>query len=106
MPKTALAPGQVEEVQTRTRILPANSPDNSEKEKELKQIKNQITKCEKDIEQLETDIKKLDEQLSNPDTYQKLMNDKVFFENYNQSKVKLETLLKEWETLNERISIN
>jgi len=80
--------------------------DNSEKEKELKQIKNQISKCEKDIEQLETDIKKLDEQLSNPDTYQKLMNDKVFFENYNQSKVKLETLLKEWETLNERISAN
>jgi len=80
--------------------------DNSEKEKELKQIKNQISKCEKDIEQLETDIKKLDEQLSNPDTYQKLMNDKVFFENYNQSKLKLETLLKEWETLNERISAN
>jgi ATP-binding cassette subfamily F protein 3 len=80
--------------------------DNSEKEKELKQIKNQISKCEKDIEQLETDIKKLDEQLSNPDTYQKLMNDKVFFENYNQSKVKLEALLKEWETLNERISAN
>ena len=80
--------------------------DNSEKEKELKQIKNQISKCEKDIEQLETDIKKHDEQLSNPDTYQKLMNDKVFFENYNQSKVKLETLLKEWETLNERISAN
>src|ERR1700757_1464045 len=80
--------------------------DKSEKEKELKQIKNQISKCEKDIEQLETDIKKLDEQLSNPDTYQKLMNDKVFFENYNQSKLKLETLLKEWETLNERISAN
>jgi len=80
--------------------------DNSEKEKELKQIKNQISKCEKDIEQLETNIKKLDEQLSNPDTYQKLMNDKVFFENYNQSKIKLETLLKEWETLNERISAN
>jgi len=80
--------------------------DNSEKEKELKQIKNQISKCEKDIEQLETDIKKLDEQLSNPDTYQKLMNDKVFFENYNQSKLKLESLLKEWETLNERISAN
>ncbi|HXD94349.1 MAG TPA: ABC transporter ATP-binding protein, partial [Bacteroidia bacterium] len=80
--------------------------DNSEKEKELKQIKNQISKCEKDIEQLETDIKKLDEQLSNPDTYQKLMNDKVFFENYNQSKLKLDTLLKEWETLNERISAN
>ncbi|HTA60817.1 MAG TPA: ABC-F family ATP-binding cassette domain-containing protein [Bacteroidia bacterium] len=80
--------------------------DNSEKEKELKQIKNQISKCEKDIEQLETDIKKLDEQLSNPDTYQKLMNDKVFFENYNQSKLKLESLLKEWERLNERISAN
>jgi ATP-binding cassette subfamily F protein 3 len=77
--------------------------DTSEKDKELKQIKNQISKCEKDIEALETDIKKLDEQLSDPDTYQKLMNDKVFFENYNQSKTKLETLLKEWESLNEKI---
>ncbi len=77
--------------------------DTSEKDKELKQIKNQISKCEKDIEALETDIKKLDEQLANPDTYQKLMNDKVFFENYNQSKKKLETLLKEWESLNEKV---
>ena len=77
--------------------------DTSEKDKELKQIKSQISKCEKDIEALETDIKKLDEQLANPDTYQKLMNDKVFFENYNQSKKKLETLLKEWESLNEKI---
>jgi ATP-binding cassette subfamily F protein 3 len=88
------------------KVVEKPKADNSEKEKELKQIKNQISKCEKDIEQLETDIKKLDEQLSNPDTYQKLMNDKVFFENYNQSKIKLETLLKEWETLNERISAN
>jgi ATP-binding cassette subfamily F protein 3 len=96
---------QVQSV-TEKKVIEKPKVDNSEKEKELKQIKNQITKCEKDIEQLETDIKKLDEQLSNPDTYQKLMNDKVFFENYNQSKVKLETLLKEWETLNERISIN
>ncbi|MEO8760010.1 MAG: ATP-binding cassette domain-containing protein, partial [Bacteroidia bacterium] len=77
--------------------------DTSEKDKELKQIKNQISKCEAAIEQLETDIKKLDEQLSDPDTYQKLMNDKVFFENYNQRKKKLETLLKEWESLNEKI---
>ena len=80
-----------------------DKPDNAEKEKELKQIKNQVTKCEKDIETLETDLKKLDEQLSNPDTYQKLINDKVFFENYNQSKAKLESLLKEWEALNEKL---
>jgi ATP-binding cassette subfamily F protein 3 len=80
--------------------------DTSEKDKELKQIKNQISKCEKDIEQLETDIKKLDEQLANPDTYQKLMNDKVFFDNYNQSKKKLETLLKEWESLNQLAGSN
>ena len=78
-------------------------PDNSEKEKELKQIKNQVAKCEKDIETLETDIKKIDEQLANPDTYQKLINDKVFFENYNQSKAKLDSLLKEWEALNEKL---
>ena len=80
--------------------------DTSEKDKELKQLKSAITKCEKDIEVLEVDIKKLDEQLSNPDTYQKLMNDKVFFENYNQSKAKLENLLKEWEALNEKLSVN
>ena len=68
---------------------------------EQKQLKNQITKCEAAIEQLETQLKTLDEQLANPDTYQKLINDKLFFENYNQCKAKLETLLKEWETLNE-----
>ena len=80
--------------------------DTSEKDKETKQLKSAITKCEKDIEVLEADIKKLDEQLSNPDTYQKLMNDKVFFEGYNQSKAKLENLLKEWEALNEKLSVN
>ncbi len=84
------------------KVVEKPTVDTSEKDKELKQIKNQISKCEKDIEQLETDIKKLDEQLSHPDTYQKLMNDKVFFENYNQSKTKLETLLKEWETLTKK----
>ncbi len=83
-----------------------DKPDNSEKEKELKQIKSQVNKCEKDIETLETNLKKLDEQLSNPDTYQKLINDKVFFENYNQSKAKLEGLLKEWEVLNEKLGVN
>jgi ATP-binding cassette subfamily F protein 3 len=78
--------------------------DTSEKDKEIKQIKSSISKCEKDIEVLETDIKKLDGQLSNPDTYQKLMNDKVFFEGYNKSKAQLENLLKEWEALNEKLT--
>ena len=92
---------QPKEVKPQIAQISTDKPNNSEKEKELKQIKNQVTKCEKDIETLETDLKKLDEQLSNPETYQKLINDKVFFENYNQSKAKLEGLLKEWEALNQ-----
>jgi len=94
---------QTTEVKPKKAEVKSDKPDNSEKEKELKQIKNQVAKCEKDIETLEIDLKKLDEQLSNPDTYQKLINDKVFFENYNQSKAKLGSLLKEWEVLNEKL---
>jgi len=91
---------------TEKKVVEKPKVDTSEKDKELKQIKNQISKCEKDIELLESDIKKLDEQLSDPDTYQKLMSDKVFFENYNQSKTKLDTLLKEWESLNQLAGSN
>jgi len=91
---------------TEKKVVEKPKVDTSEKDKELKQIKNQISKCEKDIELLESDIKKLDEQLSDPDTYQKLMSDKVFFDNYNQSKTKLDTLLKEWESLNQLAGSN
>jgi ATP-binding cassette subfamily F protein 3 len=70
-----------------------------EREKELKQIKIQITKSEKEIERLEAAIKIIDEQLSDSTQYQTIINDKAAFANYEQMKKQLETEMVTWETL-------
>lgn len=75
----------------------------AEKEKQLKQLRSQLTKCEKEIEQLEADIKKLDEQLADPEKYKELTTDKNFFANYETSKKKLELALKEWESISGKL---
>ncbi len=82
---------------------PKENP-NAEKEKQLKQLKNQLAKVEKEIEQLEGDIRKLDEQLSDPEKYKTLTADKDFFPKYEGMKKKLEQALKEWETLSGKLS--
>jgi len=72
---------------------------NIEKEKELKQLKNQIAKVEKEIERLEHEIKIFDEKLANPEQYQVIMNDKEAFKNYEQLKKQLELEVEKWEQL-------
>jgi ATP-binding cassette, subfamily F, member 3 len=74
-----------------------------EKEKQLKLVKSQITKCEKEIEQFEADIKKLDDQLSDSEKYKELTADKNFFASYDALKKKLELALKEWEGLSAKV---
>jgi len=95
---TVVAPQPVKE-----KVVEKKDDAAAEKEKQLKQLKGQLSKVEKEIGQLEADIKNLDEQLSDPEKYKTLTADKDFFPNYEAMKRKLELALKEWEGLSEKI---
>lgn len=72
-------------------------------EAEQKQIKSQIKKVEELISTLEQKIRECDDKLSNAAEYDKLINDKTFFETYNQLKNNLEVELMKWEELSEKL---
>lgn len=78
---------------------PKADQKNDEREKELKQLKSQITKSEKEIERLEKEIKLFDDKLADPAQYQTVMNDKAAFANYEQMKKQLEAEMSNWENL-------
>jgi ATP-binding cassette subfamily F protein 3 len=75
-----------------------------DREKELKQIRSQITKSEKEIERLEAEIKAFDEELADPEKYQKIINDKTAFAKYEQMKKQLAAEMQNWEDLQGKIS--
>jgi ATP-binding cassette subfamily F protein 3 len=72
-------------------------------ELEQKQIRNQIKKVEEIIENLESKIKDCDLKLSDASEYEKLINNKSFFEEYNQFKITLEKEIEKWESLSEKL---
>ena len=72
-------------------------------ELEQKQIRNQIKKVEEIIEILESKIKDCDLKLSDASEYEKLVNNKSFFEEYNQFKITLEKEIEKWESLSEKL---
>lgn len=76
---------------------------NSEKEKELKNLKSVISKSEKEIERLEKEIKLIDEKLSDPSQYQIVVNDKEVFANYEQMKKQLDTEMQNWSELEAKL---
>lgn len=93
------------ELQAATVVKQAAKPvnNNSEKEAEQKQIRNQIKKAEENISSLETKIKDCDDKLANADEYQKLMNDKTFFASYEKMKADLEKEMEKWEELSSKL---
>lgn len=74
-------------------------PVNDEHEKELKQIKNLVSKTEIEIARLEAEIKIIDEQLSDSAQYQTIINDKETFAKYEQMKKQLDVEMTTWESL-------
>ena len=78
-------------------------PVNDEHEKELKQIKSQVTKVEAEIGRLEASIKVIDDQLSDSAQYQTIINDKETFANYEQMKKLLEVEMTNWENLQRKL---
>jgi ATP-binding cassette subfamily F protein 3 len=72
---------------------------NDEREKELKQIRSQISKAEKEIERLESEISDFDKKLADPEQYQQIVNDKAGFAKYEALKKQLDQEMQNWEKL-------
>ena len=73
-----------------------------EQEKELKKLKNKIGKIEKQIQDLEAEIEQIDLELAL--NYEEVSSKPNFFENYKAKKATLDTLMEEWELLEEQVS--
>lgn len=70
-------------------------------QKKNKTLQNKLSKIESQIQQLENDIQKDDRELATH--YDKLMADAAFFSAYENKKKELDTLLAEWEQVQEEI---
>ncbi|RZJ73488.1 ATP-binding cassette domain-containing protein [Flavobacterium sp.] len=70
-------------------------------QKKNKQLQNRLSKVESQIQQLEEDIRKDDKALES--NYDKHVEDANFFVAYNRKKAELETLMAEWEKIQEEI---
>jgi ATP-binding cassette subfamily F protein 3 len=82
---------------------PKVAEPNNELEKELKQLKNQVSKSESEISRLEAAIKIVDDQLSDPAQYQTIINDKETFAKYEQMKKQLDAEMSNWEALQAKL---
>ena len=74
-----------------------NKQTSFEDQKEAKRLKNQLSKVEAKITKLEKDIKSKDKELAQ--NYEKTITRTDFLNKYNESKKKLENLMKEWEEI-------
>lgn len=74
-----------------------NKQSSFEDQKEVKRLKNQLSKVEAKITKLEKDIKSKDKELAQ--NYEKTITRSDFLNKYNESKKKLENLMKEWEEI-------
>ena len=73
-----------------------------EREKELRKLKNKLSKTESQITDLEEQISKIDMELAQ--NYDQVSAQPNFFETYKRKKHQLETLLTEWESIENKIA--
>ena len=73
-----------------------------EQEKELKKLNNKLSKIETEIADLETEIEKIDIELAS--NYDEVSARPNFFKNYKAKKAKVDTLMEDWEKVEEQIS--
>ncbi|WP_272151902.1 ABC-F family ATP-binding cassette domain-containing protein [Tenacibaculum aiptasiae] len=73
-----------------------------EQEKEIKKLKNKINKIENRIADIEAEIEKIDLELAQ--NYEEVSSQPNFFENYKAKKAEVDTLMEEWEIIEEQIS--
>lgn len=79
----------------------ANKAVSYEDQKKNKTLQNKLSKIESQIQQLEGEIQKDDRLLAKD--YEKLMADASFFTAYENKKKELDSLMEEWETVQEEI---
>ena len=72
-----------------------------DQEKELRKLKNKRSKIETQISDLETEISKID--LALAENYDEVSSQPNFFENYKTKKAQLESLMSDWELVEEEI---
>ena len=72
-----------------------------DQEKELRKLKNKRSKIETQISDLETEITKID--LAMAENYDEVSSQPNFFENYKAKKAQLESLMSDWEIVEEEI---
>ena len=72
-----------------------------DQEKELRKLKNKRSKIETQISDLETEITKID--LAMAENYDEVSSQPNFFENYKAKKAQLESLMSDWELVEEEI---
>ena len=70
-----------------------------ENEREIRKIKNKISKLESEITFIENKKKKLDTDLSDPEKFKQITKEKDFYLNYDKEQKKLLSKEKEWERL-------
>ena len=78
-----------------------NNKQSYEDQKKLKSLNNKLSNIESKINQLENEIKSIDVELAT--NYDKVVSDPKFFDTYKAKKRSLETLMLEWETVQEEL---
>ena len=73
-----------------------------DQEKQLRKLKNKLSKIETQISDLETEISKIDLQLA--ENYDEVSSKPNFFENYKAKKAQLESLMSDWEQVEQEVT--
>ncbi len=92
------------EAEKRTKVVEVKEVSNKktyEEEKAQKKRLNKISKIESQIAELEQEISAIDTKLLDAVTYEKMTADPEFFTSYQQKKDRVNSLMQEWEELQE-----
>ena len=73
-----------------------------DQEKQLRKLKNKLSKIETQISDLETEIAKIDLQLA--ENYDEVSSKPNFFEKYKAKKAQLESLMSDWEQVEQELT--
>ena len=73
-----------------------------DQDKQLRKLKNKLSKIETQISDLETEIAKIDLQLA--ENYDEVSSKPYFFENYKAKKAQLESLMSDWEQVEQELT--
>lgn len=92
---------EVEKRNVVKQVPKSSNKDSYESQKKLKSLTNKLSNIEAKINQLEKEIKSIDVDLAT--NYDEVVSNPTFFDNYQAKKDRLESLMKDWETVQEAI---